>query len=463
MTIPLRAIPGEVTEEREPALILDPRQPLLSARAFLVRRHTTADIRTLHHHRGEFFTWDGTAYRMVDDAEIRAELYEFLDFARLQPNRAKVGDVLDALKAVANLEAAVLPPRWLKTVPGFDAPAGEYIVAANGLLHLPTRELHPATPALFSTNALPVPYDALAPEPKAWLAFLESVWPNDKETIETLQEIFGYVIASDTRQQKMFLIVGPRRSGKGTIARTLTALVGTGNVASPTLASLQTNFGLQPLIGKMLATITDARLSGRADQSAIAERLLSVSGEDHVTIDRKFLIAWTGRLPTRFLILTNVLPQIADASGALASRFVVLVLTQSFYGRENLKLWGRIAGELPGVFAWSLAGLDRLCQRGYFRQPQSSRQAVEELDTLGAPVTAFVNECCITGPGRTCEVDTLFRAWQNWCTANGRRDPGTKQGFGGDLRAAVPGLGVRQPRAYTETGRVRVYEGIGLK
>lgn len=453
-----------------PGLLLDPREPLASARAFLARRHTIDDLRTLHHHRGQFFAWGGAAYRTADDAEIRAALYDFLDRAErakdrkrepFRPNRSKVGDVLDALKAAANLPSALSPPAWLDDVPDLNAPPGEYIVTSNGLLHLPTRELHPATPAFFSTNALPVSYDPDAPDPKAWLAFLKSLWPDDHESIDALQEVFGYALVPDTQQQKIFMLVGPKRSGKGTIARTLTAMLGTDNVASPTLGSFGTNFGLEPLIGKMLATITDARLGGRADQSAIAERLLSVSGEDTVTIDRKFRPAWTGRLSTRFLVLTNELPRIADASGALASRFIVLALTESFYGREDLSLPERIAVELPGIFNWSLAGLDRLRKRGHFQQPESTRQAVEELETLGAPVGAFLKDRCIIAPGRACEVDALFGAWRDWCTASGRREPGTKQTFGRDLRAAVPGLKTSQPR--TDQGRERHYEGIELQ
>ena len=69
------------------------------------------------------------------------------------------------------------------------------------------------------------------------------------------------------------MLVGPKRSGKGTIARILTDLIGKANVAGPTLSGLGTNFGLAPLIGKPLAIIDDARLSGKADASVIAERL----------------------------------------------------------------------------------------------------------------------------------------------------------------------------------------------
>ena len=58
------------------------------------------------------------------------------------------------------------------------------------------------------------------------------------------------------------------------------------NYAAPTLASLGERFGLASLIGKSLAIISDARLSGRSDQQVIVERLLSITGEDGQTIDR---------------------------------------------------------------------------------------------------------------------------------------------------------------------------------
>ena len=59
--------------------------------------------------------------------------------------------------------------------------------------------------------------DALAPP--RWLEFLGQLWGDDTESIDTLQEIFGLMLTAETRYQKAFLLFGPKRSGKGTIAR----------------------------------------------------------------------------------------------------------------------------------------------------------------------------------------------------------------------------------------------------
>ena len=64
--------------------------------------------------------------------------------------------------------------------------------------------------------------------------------------------------------------------------------------------------------------------------------------------------------------MTNELPRLEDQSGALASRFVVLTVRESFYGREDPDLLDRFVPELPAILNWALEGWDRLYQRGRF-------------------------------------------------------------------------------------------------
>jgi putative DNA primase/helicase len=378
-----------------------------------------------------------------------------------QPNTARVSNVVDAIHAVAIVPAAVRMPAWITETAGAP-PAREIVACANGLLHLPTGALLDSTPAFFSLNALNFAFNPEAPAPAQWLQFLASLWADDSDAIETLQEWFGYCLVSDTRQQKIMLRVGPKRSGKGTIGRVLTALLGQPNVCSPTLASLGQNFGLAPLIGKQLAIIADARLGARADQHAIAERLLSISGEDGITIDRKFRAPWTGTLSARFMIMTNELPRIADASGALASRFIVLTLRRSFLGTEDHGLTDRLLAELPAILNWAIEGWRRLQQRGHFRQPTSSAEAIQELEDLGSPVGAFLRERCAVGQGLTVGCALLFAHWRVWCEDQGRDHPGTAQSFGRDLRAVLPAITTVHPRILGAE-RERHYEGIGLQ
>lgn len=454
-----------------------PAAPLEVARKLYDGHRHDDGSRTLVAWRGGWMRWDGPHWSEVDPAELRSEVYETLGRAdylkpvtgmrgRLDfqpdpwnPDKRKVGNVMEALAAVGHLSATVDAPSWIEQHDFVQHPAAHMIGCANGVLDLTTRTLHDHTPALFNTVSVPFDYEPNPPPPTTWLQFLDSVWPNDDDSVSLLQEYLGYVISGRTDMQKMLLLIGPTRSGKGTIARMLAELVGRGHVAGPTLASLGTNFGLSPLLGKPVAIISDARL-GNTPADPVVERLLSITGEDMLTVDRKYKEPWSGKLPTRFVILSNELPRFRDASGAIANRLVILQMTTSFLGREDRALDKRLRAELPGILAWALEGLDRLARNGQFTVPAASSDATALMMDLASPMSAFVRERCVRGPTEEVGRDALYAAWKVWAEDNGHR-AGAKTTFGRDLRAAVPEVKVTQPR--TDEGRLRLYAGIALQ
>lgn len=451
--------------EPEPRILPAPSNPMAVARRLVSERFTNGATVILQAWRGGFRAWDGRCWPERDEAAVRANAYEYLEDAWYEgphglrpwePTRAKIANVLEALRAVVHLPAAVQPPAWLQ---GDGPDPRDLLVTANGILHVPSRRLLPHDPRLFVGHAVPFAYDPDPPMAGRWLSFLHELWGNDEDSLALIQEMFGYVLSGDTSLQKIMLLVGPTRAGKGVIANTLSHLLGRDSVGAPTLAGLTTNFGLQDLIGKTLAVVSDARLGRTANVQALAERLLSISGEDAITIDRKYRDPWTGRLGVRFLLLTNELPRFTDASGALAKRFVVAVLQQSFYGRENPALLAELLPELPGILNWALAGLDRLQERGRFTEPAAARETIRELEDLASPVSAFLRDRCRVAGDQRVGLDRLWAAWKAWCEDQSQYH-GTKQTFGRDLRAAVAGLRISRPR---EDDHQRVYVGVGLR
>jgi putative DNA primase/helicase len=449
----------------EPAILPPPSNPMAVARKIVEHRFTSGSTMVLRAWRGGFYAWDGRCWPERDEVEVRAETYRFLEHATYlkasgpadwEPNRNKVANVHEALRAVTHLSETIQPPAWID----HDGPdPRDLLVVENGILHVPTRELAAHDPRLFASHAVPFPYDPEAAVPTRWLDFLRELWEDDDESIASLQEVFGYALSGDTSLQKIFMLVGPTRAGKGVISNVLSALLGRHNVGAPTLAGIVTNFGLQDLIGKSLAVIADARLGADANVAALAERMLSISGEDAITIDRKYRNPWTGRLGVRFLLMTNELPRLTDTSTALAKRFVVLVLQKTFYDKEDPALLSKLLPELPGILNWSLDGLDRLRGQGYFTRPAASRDAIQDMEDLGSPMGAFLRDRCVVKRDQQVGVDDLWTAWKSWSDDQSRHY-GNKQTFGRDLRAAIPGLKIQRPR--DDGARHRVYLGVGL-
>lgn len=451
-------------------LVLSPKRTLPTAEAYLREFHAHAEHPTLLCYAGSLLEWTGNRYAEVEDARAKRRLQSWLhDALRYVPNKRSggldlvpfesnpntVSAALESVKTRTHLPASATVPSWLAADPSLPDPT-ELLCCRSLTLHIPSGAVRPPTPLLFNTASLEFDYDPGAAPPELWFAFLRELFGTDDEQVAALQAWFGYCLAADTSQQKALLLIGPKRSGKGTIARVLSHLVGRANVAGPTTSSLAGAFGLQPLIGKSLAIVSDARFSGE-NVATVVERLLCITGEDTLTVDRKFMPSVTVKLPTRFAFLSNELPRFNDSSAALAGRFIVLRLTRSFYGNEVTDLTEQLLAELPGILLWALEGWKQLRARGRFVQPASVADAVTELEDLASPVGAFVRDRCVVGAERRCPVDDLYEAWRAWCAADGRVTVSIKQVFSRDLYAAVPGVACRQG-----TGGLRFYAGIGL-
>ncbi|MEU2722736.1 DNA primase family protein [Streptomyces smyrnaeus] len=422
--------------------------------------------------RGSWMGWAESHWAERDEQVVRAELYKRLEHAVYvagtdrdgnkdlrpwAPTKQKISNLLDALTALTLLPTDIDAPAWIGDVERDDGPL---VACTNGILRIRDRELLPLSPEFFNLVSVPFAYDPDARAP-AWERFLSQIWPNDPDSIRALQEWFGYVLSGRTDQQKILLVVGPTRSGKGTIARVLKELVGKGNLAGPTLAGLGTNFGLSSLLGKSLAVISDARLAGKGE-GQIVERLLTISGEDTIDIDRKFRDPWIGKLPTRLMMLSNELPNFGDSSGVIANRFIVLNMAISWLGKEDTELTGKLAAEMPGILNWALDGLARLQDIGHITEPAASREAITTMQDTASPTSAFVREICETGPTCSVPVDELWAIWKQWAEDNGVRAVGTKQMFGRNLQSVVPQLHRTRPRGI-DGQQVATYNGIALK
>jgi putative DNA primase/helicase len=446
-----------------PPVIPSPSAPMEVARVFAADHFSAGGVDTLHHWRGGWWQWRTTHWVEVEPRAVRAAAYGFTEHAVYEasgktlkpwaPTSKKIGDVLDALAAVVHLPESTRSPAWLD-----GRQTGVIVACANGLLDVTAPKLLPHSPLFFNGVSVPFSYDPDELDPERWLGFLESLWGDDQESPHALAEWFGYVLSGRTSLQKIMLVVGPTRGGKGAIARTLAELVGRDNVAGPTLSSLSGDFGLAPMIGKPLAVVSDARLNGR-DSSVVVERLLSVSGEDRLTVNRKYRDQWTGTLPSRFMLLSNELPQLGDASAAIAGRFVTLLFEHSWLGKEDHELEPAIRAELPGILNWALDGLERLERKGKFTRPTGADEAYKALVDLASPVQAFVRDCCLVAPDLEVAISEFYVAWKQWADDNGHTRK-SKQTLGRDLRAAFPQVSVVQLRDGDD--RERAYRGVAL-
>jgi phage/plasmid-associated DNA primase len=206
----------------------------------------------------------------------------------------------------------------------------------------------------------------------------------------------------------------------------------------------------------LVAIIHDARISAKTDTGIVVERILSISGEDALSVNRKYRTSVDAKLAARLMILTNELPRLGDSSSALAGRLLVLRIIPSFFGREDTGLTARLMKELPGILRWAIGGWELLRFRERFTQPESGIKLADAMEEMSSPVSRFVGECCIVEEDKkklarewsdlTCKKTDLYDVYSAWSEIRGTQHPGNSAVFGRDLYAALPFISEAQPR-----------------
>lgn len=370
-----------------------------------------------------------------------------------------VKDVVNATKGLCILSASQKMHDWVHSE---QSAQGVCIAVQNGILNIskaiqedpPDRSeiLLEHTPSWFSTSKLAFPFDEHAICPN-WNEFLDDVFNGDAESIDLLQKWFGYLLTPDNSLQKILFVIGKKRSGKGTIVQIMKSLFGQANITTPKLNDFSRDFGLQSLTNKSVGIIADARLPKRADEIAIMEALLSISGGDPQDIHRKFKDALSGyQLPTRFTIFSNEVPNLKDFSEAFVSRCMFLSMPNTYLGREDFGLLDRLRSELSGILNWAIVGRHLLNKSKHLVQPKKGAVLAE---SLKSPVLRFCEKRIeFTKHEEDCiDTKTLFDAWQNWVEKNELDCLGTSQSLARKLKGIKPDLTTKPYRKNpTETG-----------
>lgn len=444
----------------------EPEMPTAESRLGQARQYVDEFFRTpegltYRWHRDEHFVYQDGRYILVPQSELEALAYPWLD-ARI--HRCKPHHVGELVKSFRSVDGARVPfnierPCWLNDG---TADATNIVAFRNGLVNIGDTggqlETWDHTPAFFSTVRLPYDFDPKATCPR-WNAWLQDIFNGDAECIDLLQCWSGYLLTGDTRYQKILCCLGQKRSGKGTWIRAMMHVLGEDACCSPSLTSLVSDFGLAQLLDRTACFFPDAHL-GRNTAPQVLDVLKSVSGEDRVSVNRKYLPALPAvRLRVRFTLSVNQLPRLHDASGALASRLLILRFPNCYLNREDLSLEATFRGEAAGVLNWCLQGLHRLRERGRFILPQASEELAASYERLTSPVTGFIEDRCELRPDGQTPTQRLYDEWRLWCDEHGH-EPGSESVFGTSLYAAAAAVDRTRKR---DNGKLTYfYTGISL-
>lgn len=295
--------------------------------------------------------------------------------------------------------------------------------------------------AMFSMK-LPIAFEENADCPQ-FKHFLQEIFNFDKKSIALVQEFFGYSLTKSTKAEKSLMLFGNGANGKSVLLHVLTNLLGKENISNIPLSALKESFRILGLKDKYLNIIAEG---GFKAQSFSAEEFKSVISGDYCGGQIKFGPEVSFKPFCKLVFSVNRLPHITDTSYGLERRLIILVFPRIFRESEqNKSLKYKLLKELPGIFNFSLEGLQRLRENNYnFTIPDNSKKIMREFFSINNPVREFVETQIQPDANGRTTYKKLSESYLCWLRNEGIPQPinFNRRIFNNDVKAVLNTLGI---------------------
>ena len=316
----------------------------------------------------------------------------------------------------------------------------------NGTLDLRSGVLRSHTPTDLLTKCLTIPYEPDAPCP-TWQAFLWRIMGGSqapdtpdmsvgelaqREQADTrataligfLQRAIGYSLTGSTREQCLFILHGPTKTGKSTFLATLRALLGPYGQQADMESFMhkdrqEVRNDLADLAGSRFVCALESQKERRLAENLVKQM---TGGTDQMKARFLFQEHFTFKPQFKIFLGTNHKPVIKDTDSAIWERIRLVPFTVQIPKDERDKaLDERLQAELSGILAWAVQGCLAWQKRGELGEPDAVIEATagyrSEMDSLGR----FFEECCLRSPDVRVKAGVLYERYKHWAVESGEQ------------------------------------------
>jgi len=244
--------------------------------------------------------------------------------------------------------------------------------------------------------------------------------------VDALQVYFGYSLTGHTSAKSVFMLIGPKDTGKTTILelcckllREHSALIRIETLMEgPAQRSLGLRADLADLYGARFV-----RTSETEEGKRLAEAQLKyiTQGMGSIRAERKFENPFDFEETHKLWIDANHKPVIRGTDSAIWDRLITVPFEVVIPDEEkDPQLLEKLLAEAEGILAWAVAGAQRWYGGGRrLPRPEEVRTAGEvyraDMDTVGR----FLEECCEIGASFTVPSSEMYAAYRRWAEKGG--------------------------------------------
>ena len=308
--------------------------------------------------------------------------------------RATISDTKRINGAITCFRAHVVA-----SIDTFDA-AEHLLNCKNGVINLKTGELTPHSEEQRFTYCVPVEYNPV--DATEWIDYLNGVVGGGTEMIDYLQLALGYSLTGSTREECLFYVYGPSRSGKGTVAeillrllpRPLSTMVDFNSFTAKREGDVS-NFDLAELKPSRVVFASESQ----RNQSLNPAKIKQLTGGDLVRASFKHKNFFTYRPQFKVWMLSNWPVNGDPEDDALWGRVRVIPFPNSYLGKEDKGKKERLKSDevltsilywaVQGAIKWYALGSSGLQTPAYVADITKSQRDAQDF------VQQWIDECCV--------------------------------------------------------------------
>lgn len=298
--------------------------------------------------------------------------------------------------------------------------AKKLVVLKNGVLDMDTLELKKHNPKYLKTFELNANW--VDDELEVFNEFLRVSCQDDKQAIRRAKESLGYIF-SGSNEGKVFFVIGiARDSGKSTLGIVIEHIIGRDYISAIPPEKLGDRFALGSNRGKILNIAMD--VPGGKLNANVVSMIKSITGNDTITIEQKYMPTETIVSDSRFLFGTNYPIKISSNNDeeAFWQRMILIPFTNTIDDSEkDNNLVEKLLLEKDAIVSSCLRAYKKVRDNNYrFSKCQLADDMLTEWKngkTSSYSFAAYWNDCVdVTGDySHKIHAKILHEAYLEYC------------------------------------------------
>ena len=367
------------------------------------------NVLLFNHSSGHWYEWNGIRWGK-QETKLAFHWCRLIcrEFAKQQTEHPRVYAELKRVSTASAVERfAQSDPKVAVTHEAFDRDPW-LLGTPQGTVNLKTGAMMPPCKGHRITKLAGVA-PAKGPCP-LWLKFLDEATQGDAEMVRYIQQLAGYMLTGDTREQILIFVYGPGGNGKSVFLNVLRDILNDYARTAHMDTFMASKNDRHPTDLAMLAGARIVTASETEDGRTWAEgRIKELTGQDPVTARFMRQDFFTYVPQFKLLLIGNHAPQLRNVDDAITRRFRVIPFLFK-PEKPDKRLPEKLKGEYPQILDWMVQGCLDWQLNGLTTPAKVEEYTKSYLDSQDI-VKQWIEECCEQSNYYITKIADLFKSW----------------------------------------------------